>query len=181
MLYNRITLNKRYRAQIAFLENPDLIFWDEVWSVSCFSYLWVFVTPWIVDHQAPLSMGMIPTPAFLLLFFSCSVMSKSVWLHKLQHARLPCASPTPGACSNSCPSSHWCHPTISSSVVPFFSCLQSFPASGSFLMNLLFASGGWSISFSFSISPSNEYARLISFRIDLFDVLAVQGTLKSLL
>ena len=83
-------------------------------------------------------------------------MSKSVRLHKLQHARLPCASPTPGACSNSCPSSQWCHPTISSSVVPFF-CLQSFPASGSFLMSLLFASRGWSIrvSASASVLPMN--------------------------
>ena len=83
-------------------------------------------------------------------------MSKSVRLHKLQHARLPCASPTPGACSNSCPSSQWCHPTISSSVVPFF-CLQSFPASGSFLMSLFFASGGQSIrvSASASVLPMN--------------------------
>ena len=153
-----------------------------MWSVSCFSCLWVFVTPWTVAHRPLCPWGWMPTPAFLLLLlFSRSVMSKSVWLHRLQHARLPCASPAPGACSNSCPSSQWCHPTISSSIVPFFSCLQSFPASGSFLMSLLFASGGRSISFSFSISPSNEYARLISFRIDLFDLLAVQGTLKSLL
>ena len=74
-----------------------------------------------------------------------------------------------------------CHPTISSSVVPFSSCLQSFPASGSFQMSQLFASGGQSISFSFSISPSNEYSGLISFRMDWLDLLAVQGTLKSLL
>ena len=60
--------------------------------------------------------------------FSCSVLSDSLWPHGLQHARLPCPSPTPRACSNSCPSSWWCHPTISSSVVPFSSCLQSFPA-----------------------------------------------------
>ena len=82
-----------------------------------------------------------------------------------------------GACSNSCPSSWWCHPTISSSVVPFCSCLQSFPASGSFLMSQFFTSGGQ----SFSISISNEYSGLMSFRIDWFDLLAVQGTLKSLL
>ena len=62
----------------------------------------------------------------------CLVMSNSLWPHGLQHARLPCPSPTPGACSNSCPLSWWCHPTISSSVVPFSSCLQSFPASRSF-------------------------------------------------
>ena len=64
--------------------------------------------------------------------FSHSVMSNSSQPHGLQHARLPCPSPTPGACSNSCPSSWWCHPTILSSVIPFSSCLQSFPASGSF-------------------------------------------------
>ena len=66
--------------------------------------------------------------------FNCSVMSDSLWPYGLQHARLPCPSPAPGAYSNSCPSSWWCHPTISSSVVPFSSRLQSFPASGSFPM-----------------------------------------------
>ena len=75
--------------------------------------------------------------------FSCSVMSDSLWPHGLQHARLPCPSPTPRAYSNSCPLSQWCHPTISSSVVPF-SCLQSFTASGSFPMSQLFTSGGQS-------------------------------------
>ena len=84
--------------------------------------------------------------------FSCSVVSNSLWPHELQHARLPCPSPTPGACSNSCPSSRWCHPTISSSVVPFPSCLQSFPASGSFLMSQFFTSGGQSIGISASAS-----------------------------
>ena len=64
--------------------------------------------------------------------FSCSVVSDSLWPHGLQPARLPCPSPTPGACSNSCPLSQWCHLTISSSVIPFSSCLQSSPASGSF-------------------------------------------------
>ena len=64
--------------------------------------------------------------------FGCSVVSNSLWPHGLQHARLPCPSPTPRACSNSCPSSQWCHPSISSSFVPFSSCPQSFPALGSF-------------------------------------------------
>ena len=77
--------------------------------------------------------------------FSHSVTSNSLQLHEMQHARLPCPSPTPGACSNSCTSSQWCHPTISSSVIPFASCLQSFPASGSFPMSQFFASGGQSI------------------------------------
>ena len=84
--------------------------------------------------------------------FSPSVMSDSLRPHKQQHARLPCPSPTPGACSNSCPSSHWCHPTISSSVVPFSSCLQSFPESGSFPMSQFYALGGQSIGASASAS-----------------------------
>ena len=94
---------------------------------------------------------------------------------------LPCPPPSPGACSNSCPSSRWCHPTISSSVIFFSSCHLSFPASGSFPMSQFFASGRknyWS--FSFSISPFNEYSGLISFSIDQFDLLAVQGTLNSI-
>ena len=106
-----------------------------------------------------------------------------VWLlltPRLQHARLPC----PGACSNSCPfpSYQWCHETILSSVIPFSSCLQSLLASGYFPTSQLFTSEGqkcWSFSFSFSINPDNDYSGLISFRIDWFDLLAVQGTLKS--
>ena len=77
-----------------------------------------------------------------LLLFSCSVVSNSLWSHGMQHTRPPCPSPTPGAYSDSCPPSWWCHPTISSSVVPFSSCPQSFPASGSFPMSLLLISGG---------------------------------------
>ena len=114
--------------------------------------------------------------------FSCSVMSDSLRPYGLQHARLPCPSPTLRVYSNSSPLSRWCHPTISSSVDPFSSHLQSFPASGSFPVSQFFASGGQSIgSFSFSISSSNVYSRLISFRMDWLDLLAVQGTLKSLL
>ena len=94
--------------------------------------------------------------AFYIFFnsvqFNCSVMSDSLQPHGLQHARLPCPSPTPGACSNSCQLSWWCHPTISSSVTPFSSCLQSFPASGSFLMSLLFTSGGQTTGVSASAS-----------------------------
>ena len=86
-----------------------------------------------------------------------SVVSDSLQPYGLQHARLPCPSPTPGACSHSCPSSRWCYSTISSSVVPFSSCLWSFSASGSFPMNLFFASGGQSIgaSASASVLPMN--------------------------
>ena len=92
-------------------------------------------------------------PLFLLsLQFSRSVVSDSLQPHGLQHARLPCPSPTPGACSNSCSLSGRCHPTISSSVIPFSSCLQFFPASGSFPMTQFFASGGQSIEVSASAS-----------------------------
>ena len=89
--------------------------------------------------------------------FSCSVMSDSLRPHGLQHNRLPCPSPTPRAYSNSCPSSQWCHPPISSSVVPFCSCLQSCPASGSFPISQFFTSGGQSIgvSASASVLPMN--------------------------
>ena len=83
--------------------------------------------------------------------FNCSVMSDSLWPHGLQYARLPCPSPTPGACSNSCSLSWWCHPTLSSSVIPF-SHLKSFPASGSFPMSQFFTSGSQSIGISASAS-----------------------------
>ena len=121
-------------------------------------------------------------------FFFMAVVVQSlspVWFfahHGLQHVRLLCPSPSPRACSNLCPSSWWCHPTISFSVVPFSFCLQSFPASGSFPMSQFFTSGGQSVGASASASsPSNEYSGLISFRMDWLDLLAVQGTLKNLL
>ena len=84
-------------------------------------------------------------------------MSNSLQPHGLQHSRLPCPSPSPGACSDSCPLSWWCHPTVSSSVIPFSSCLQSFPTSGCFLMSLFFSSGSQSIgvSASASVLPMN--------------------------
>ena len=84
--------------------------------------------------------------------FSRSVVFDSLWFHESEHARPPCPSPTPGVHPNPCPLSRWCHPTISSSVVPFSSCPQIFPASGSFPMSQLFASGGQSI--GVSASPS---------------------------
>ena len=114
-----------------------------------------------------------------ILFSSLSVGSNSLWSHGLQHIRRPCPSPSPRACSNSCPLSQWYHPIISPSVIPF-SCFQSFPASGSFPMSQFFASGGQSIGTSASafVLPVNIQG---SFRIDWFDLLAVQGTLKSLL
>ena len=109
-------------------------------------------------------------------------MSYSLRPHEQQHARPPCPSPTPRVYQNPCPLSRWCHPTISSSVVPFSSCFQSFPASGSFSSEsglLIRWPKYWS--FSFNISPSSEHPGLISFRMDWLNLLAVQGTLKSFL
>ena len=118
----------------------------------------------------------------MLLLFSCSFVFDSLGPHGLQHARLPCPSPSPSICLNSGPLSRWCHPTISSAMVPFSSCLQYFPATV-LVISRLFASGGESIgaSFSFNITPSNEHSGLILFWIDWFDLLAVQGTLKRLI
>ena len=92
---------------------------------------------------------------YQLLLFSHSVVLHSLRPHGLQHARLPCPSPSPRACSNSCPSSQWCHPTISSSVALFHSSTQSFPGSESFPMSQLFVSGGQSIGASASVLPMN--------------------------
>ena len=114
--------------------------------------------------------------------FSHSVASNSATPWTVAH-RPPCPSPTPGTCSNSCPLSWWCHPTILSSVVPFSSSLQSFPAPGSFPMSQIFATGDQSIGASAStlVLPMNIQDWLISFRIDWLDLLAIQATLKSLL
>ena len=113
--------------------------------------------------------------------FSGSVVSNSLQPHGLQHTMPPCPSPTSRACSNSCPSSQWCHPTISSS--PPVLLLPSVFLSIRVFSNESVLHIRWPKywSFSFSISPSNEYSGLISFRMDWLDLLAVQGTLKSLL
>ena len=114
--------------------------------------------------------------------FSHSIVSDSLPPRVSLYARPPFPSPTLEVYSNPCPLSWWCHPTFLSSVIPFSSCLQSFPATGSFPMSQFSISGGQSIVvFSFSISPFNEYSRLISFRMDWLDRLSVQGTLRSLL
>ena len=98
-----------------------------------------------------------PKKLFSSVQFSHSVVPNSLWPHEPQHARPPCPSPTARVYPNSCPLSRWCHPTVSSSVVPFFSCPQSFPASGSFQMRWFFTSGGQSIgvSASTSVLPMN--------------------------
>ena len=105
-------------------------------------------------------------------------MSDYLWPHEPQHTRLPCPSPTPGVHPNPCLLSWWCHPTISPSVVPFSSCPQSFPASGSSNELALWIRWPKYWSFSFNNSPNNEHPGLISFRMDWLDLLAVQGTLQ---
>ena len=127
---------------------------------------WTRLTDWTRTIKGHLNPG--PSTTGLLTSDQCwatissvqcswSVVSDSLWPHGLRHARPPCPSPTPGACSSSCPSSQWCHPTISSSVIPFSSCLQSFPASGFFPTNQFFTSGGQNIgaSASASVLPMN--------------------------
>ena len=90
-------------------------------------------------------------------FSSVAQSCLTLRFHERQHARLPCPSSSPGVCSDSCPLSQWCHPTIFSSIAPFSSCPQSFPAMGSFPVNQLFESGGQSLGASFNINPSNEH------------------------
>ena len=164
-------------------------------ALQSLCHVWIFVTPWTVGCQAPLSFttfwsssnscplgqwchptisaSVSPYPPVLNLShnqglfqwvrcsasvqFSCSVMSDSLWPHEPQHTRPPCPSPTPGVYPNSCPLSKWCHLTISSSVIPFSSCLQSFPTSGSFQMCQFLASGGQNTgaSASTSVLPMN--------------------------
>ena len=110
-------------------------------------------------------------------------MSDSFQPHRLQHARIPCPSPTPGARSNSCPLSRWCHPTISASVIPLLSCLQSFPASGSFRMTRFFTSGNQSIAASAlaSVLPMNIKDWFPLGLAGWISLQWIQGTLKSLL
>ena len=118
----------------------------------------------------------------MFLLFIHSVVSESLWPHGLQHTRLPCPSSTPGAYLNSCPPSRWGYPTISFSIYPLLLLSSIFPSIRVFSNESALCTRWpkyWS--FSFSIIPSNEYSWLISFRIDWLDLLAVQGTLKSLL
>ena len=126
-----------YCTRLVFLSVDDMLtYWPEPQTM-------------VVHYSSLLSLSSVQ--------FSCSVVSDSLWPHGLQQARLPCPSPTPGACSNSCPSSQWCLPTISSSVVPFSPRIQSFPASGSLQMSQLYVSGSQSIgaSASESVLPMN--------------------------
>jgi len=115
-----------------------------------------WTTNFITCRLPPMFRNLLPpsVPSVPALF-SHSVVSDSLWPHGLQHTRPPCPSPSPRACSNSCPVSRWCHPTISSSVIPFSSCLHSFPTSGSFPMSQLITSGGHSIGASATVLPMN--------------------------
>ena len=144
--------------------------------VRAITELWVEFP--VLYHRSLLIIYLMHSSVTMLLF-SCLVVSDSLRLPGLQHARLPCPLPIPGVCSTSCPLNQWYHPTTLSSVIPPSSCLQSLWESGSF--PALHIRRPKYCSFSFSISPSNEYSGLISFRIDLFDLLAAQGTLKCLL
>ena len=127
-------------------------------------------------------MSEILLPSRLLLLFSHSVVSDSLWPHELQQAKFPCPSPSPRVRSSSCPLSQWCFPTISSSAIPFSSCPQVPPSfrvfSNESVLHIRWPKY-WS--FSFNISASNKYSGLISFRMDWLDLFAAQGTLKSLL
>ena len=145
--------------------DSTLLFFQGKHHLLFFSYvpMWSYITYQIRSDQ-----------------ISCSVVSNSLRPHESQHARPPCPSPTAGVHWDSRPSSQWCHPAISSSVVPFSSCPQS--------LTIVFSNESTPLmrrpkywSFSFSISPSKEIPGLISFRMDCLDLLAVQGTLKSLL
>ena len=141
-----------------------------LWQIYCL--LPIIPSLWVPFPPLPISS----------VQFSHSVMSDSLWPHRLQHTGLPFPPPSPGACSSSCPSSWWCHPTISSSVIPLLlppSILPSIRVFSSESVLHIRWPKYWS--FSFSISPSNEYSGLVSFRMDWLDLLAVQGTLKSLL
>ena len=162
-----MTLRRQLRNSLGLVFQPqDHILFSRLWTVPS---------------------GLVPRVSCLvasslsIIQFSRSVVFNSLWPHEPQHTRPPCPSPTPGVYTNSCPLSWLCHPTVSSFLIPFSFCPQSFPASGSFQMSQLFTSGDQSISFSFNISPFNEHPGLISFRMDWLDLLAVQGTLNSLL
>ena len=125
-------------TMISFCIVRDYHYYRPSWIFMCLSFSWAWNKTTFLNIHCP------------SVKFNHQVMSNSLWPHGKQHARLPCPSPTPGACSNSCPLSQWCHPSTSSSVIPFSSFLQSFPASGSFPMSQFFSSGGQSIGVSAS-------------------------------
>ena len=151
-------------------------------SISVYGILQARILKWVVILSPGLAdslhLSHQGSPKILSVQFSHPVVSNCLLPHGVQHVRAPCPSPTPGVYSNSCPLSQWCHPTISSSVTSFSSCLQSFPVSNESVLCIRWPEY-WC--FSFSISPSNEFSRLISLRMDWLSFLAVRRTLKSLL
>ena len=137
------------------------IFWKTLLRYFHLFQFYIFVRLDVLYINQPNTHIHTPVTDWMLLLFRHQVVSNSLQPQGLQHTRLPCPSSFPGVCSNSCPSSQWCHPTITSSIDPFSSCPQSFPASGSFPMSRLFASGTQSISTSASASdlPVNIQCR----------------------
>ena len=177
MRYHLMTL------RMAVIRKARIISAGETWRKGN-SHTWL-VGMWI-DSATKKTSKKIPCSIFLFFFFSVqfssTVVSDSLRPHESQHARPPCPSPTPRVHPNPCPLSRWCHPTISSSVVPFSSCPQIFPSirvfSNESALHIRWPKY-WS--FSFNISPSKEHSGLIYFRMDWLDLFVVQGTLKSLL
>ena len=153
---------------------------SRVHALKVTSLLVVTLNTWLIEVNY-LEFFCVRNSSLWYFLFSHLVVYDSLQPHELQHARLPCPSLSPRVCSNSHPSNWWCHPTISSSVIPFSSCLRSFPASESLPVSQLSIRWPKYWSFSFTISPVNEHSGLIFFRTDWFDLPAVQGTLRSLL
>ena len=164
------------------LENLEHYFasvWDRVQLCSSWNILlhWLSLElEWKLTFSSPAATAEFSKFAGYWVQFSWCL---TLWPHGLQHPILPYLSPTPGAYS--CPLIRWCHPSITSSVIPFSSCLQSFPASESFPMSHFFISFGHILEFQHQHQSFQEYSGLISFRIDLLDLFAVQESLKSLL
>ena len=162
---------------IKYINDFKYWFWWAKWAKIYFFFkdkVWTYKASLFVKFLKKCNRGEFVVAQLL----SCAWLFATPWTAAHQAS----CSPSLGACSNCHPLSQWCHPTILSSVVPFPSCLQSFPTSGSFLKkSALHIRWPNYQSFSFSISPSNEYSGLMSFRIDWFDLLAIWGTLKSLL
>ena len=166
-LWNSLTFSMIQRM-LAIWSLVPLPFLNPAWTSGSSRFMYCWSLMWKILSITSLA----------CVQFSRSVVSDSLQPHELQHTWFPCPSPTPRIYPNSCPLSQWCHPAISSSVVPFSSCHQSFPAPWSFQMSQPFASGGQSIGVSASTSV---LLGLISLRMDWLDLIAVQGTVKSLL
>ena len=163
--------------------SPGYILTSNVWKLPFLHILTIFDSVEISNFFIPFVHFLLFSSSFLfhllLFLFSCEVIFDILWCHGLQHARLLCPPVSPEVCSNSCPLSQWCNPTISSSSSPFTFNLSQHQGLFQWVGSLYQVAKDWS--FSFNLSPSNEYSGLISFRIDCFDILAIHGTLKSLL